>query len=312
MSTSFVPVESISASPTPTNLVFNTSDTFEKASYVSQGYRMVEVHMIGPGGGGGGGAFYYGDVSPSFGGNGGGGGGESRRLYTLSSLPSSVDVFVLDPGIGGSGAIALGFDGEPGTTGGYCSFFYGGQTCFAYGGQGGAGGSNEAPTAQALGGAGEVHGSPGGVAELSSNAYPAYKLTSAEDFPGTLIDFNGGDFSYAAGGGGAGGSVAQGGPTYISGAGAGRGTNVDYGTYTSGTGPGNPGNSGLAVPTDFPGGGGGGGGGGVSTGLSAGRVGGDPGNYGAGGGGGGAAWADAPQAGYGADGAPGIVVLYLF
>lgn len=305
----------------PLRIVYDATTTFEKADYVAQGYTAWDAEVVSGGGGGGSGRRGA-TLTDRYGGNGGAGGSKSRGRGLLVDLPDSVNVTVNIGGPGGAAQTVNDTDGIAGEQGGSASFYYGSPyAVVAFGGAGGAGGTaTPSTTAQALPGAGDISGSPGGTTSGPDAFYGgeiSYPYTSAEVAPGTVIDFNSyKQRPFAAGGGGAGGGVDATDAVEGSGAiGAPAASGFQDGTFAQGGtngggGDGGAGGNGQAVGANFAQGGGGGAGGGGSK-LGSGGAGGVGGLCGGGGGGGGNGTNGVGDSGGGGDGGHARVVLVL-
>lgn len=230
-------------------LVFTTPGVY----YPSEGIVSVDLILIGAGGGGGGGKWDL-QVGYRQGGSGGGGGGEITASIPANLLPSSVNITIYQPGVGGGREAA-------GSGGGNVLF---GNYLIAGGGQGGLGGNgNNHPTP--AGGSGLIGGGFGGVGGFTPNPTGGWS-----NYPGELRGGGGGGGggSFTGGTGGTGGASPGGLPsqngtspaTIIATGGGGGGGGWD-GNLTGGHGgnPGGGGGGGMGGGFDQTGNGGNGG-----------------------------------------------------
>lgn len=258
---------------------------------IPTGVRTVEIVCIG--GGGGGGSGRRGATSEAnTGGGGGGGGAYTMAIFAVSELSSTT--LDLTIGAGGTGGAARSTDntnGANGITGGDTYVECSGYTLIlAEGGDFGRGGS----TATAAGGSANDVGDFFGYAGAASPTSGTPSSTT-------------GTFTKAAGGGGAGGSIATGGTPAVNGGACGKWNYATLSPILGGTAPGGNGNDCPAVNTQHWIGGNGGSGGASSITANGGT--GGTGARGGGGGGGGAALNATGNSGAGGTGGDGFIMI---
>ena len=261
------------------------------------------VHVLVFGGGGGGGSGRNNAGGDASGGAGGGAGTRVEMTVAASILGATESITVGAGGTGGASQTVSATNGNAGSSGGSSSI---GTLMFAYGGNGGSGGS----TAGSGGGT-----SGGGLGELAAGGtlYSAFggngfsSSSSSAGNPGAMGGLR-------AGGGGGGGGFASFSPGSQAGAAGGLGgsllkrtafTSVNTGGGGSAGTGGTPGNG--QNSTNYYVGGNGGGGGASGALLTSGGAGGYP---SAGGGGGGSAFGASGAGGNGGDGYVRITTFF--
>lgn len=182
---------------------FLSSGTWTKPA----GAKYVIVELDAPGGGGGSGRRGA-TGTDRYGGGGGGGGAHNRAMYSASELGATESVVVGARGIGGASIATNTTNGNPGTSGGDCTF---GNLLKAYGGAGGGGG-----TAAAIG----AFGAGGGTLAAASPLAGAFGGGQTSSAPagfgggagggGGANSQPGGGSSSGGGGGGSGGRIGNG------------------------------------------------------------------------------------------------------
>lgn len=274
--------------------IFTTSgaNTWTKPPKAS----VISVCLIG--GGGGGGSGRRGDAGTlRRGGGGGGGGGISEKTFPASAIAQTVTVTVGAGGTGGAARTTANTNGLSGGSGNNTSF---GNNLVAYGGLGGAGGTNNGvdvtPTYISYG--------------LLSNGC----VSQFSSIDGTTIVSVGSPALYGGANGGAGGTIGTG-NTPQSGVNGTSSPLLANITPAGGTGGGSStsstaaitGGAGSSANITIPGSGGGGGGANSSTGL-----GGNGGNGTRGSGGGGGGASTSGNSGAGGNGGVGTAIVITY
>lgn len=254
--------------------------------------KIVRVTMRSAGGGGGSGRKGAAG-SVRGGGASGQGGGLSQWDIPYASITSwPVALTVGAGGAGGASVSSNDTDGNPGVSGGDCSF---GSYLVAKGGQRGLGGTNTGASANGatyMFGSGNILGSQQNLASSSTGAAGS-SAARASDGSGLT--------------GGSGGGITTGNVFSAGGLGGGSGALQSVGT-TGGSTDGASGSNGADNGLFYQGAGGGGG---ASSVLTNAGSGGNGGNYGAGGGGGGAAVNAVGNSGAGGNGSNGMAIIEI-